>query len=131
MAVVRRTRDEAAPRVRALRDRLEAGLLSALPGARVVGGGAPRLPNTLSLVLPPGAEGGDVVRALDRRGIAVSAGSACHAGERHASRVLLAMGLSPGEAFRAVRVSLGPGTTAAEVDRVLEALPEVFREVAA
>jgi cysteine desulfurase len=61
------------------------------------------------------------------QGIAASSGAACKAGSSHASHVLLAMGVPKEVAQTAVRLSLGRGTTDAEIDRVLEVLP---REVA-
>jgi cysteine desulfurase len=67
---------------------------------------------------------------LDRAGIAVSAGSACHAGSLKPSKVLTAMGYSAAESFRALRLSLGFGNTDEHIDRVLELLPKFAREVA-
>ena len=61
--------------------------------------------------------------ALDRRGFAVATGSACHSGRP--SHVLAAMGLPEPVARGAIRVSLGPGNTAAEVDAFAAALAEV------
>jgi len=113
-----------------LRDRLEAGLLAALPGSFVVGADAPRLPNTSSFILPDGIEAEAVMSHLNRAGVAVSAGSACHSGSVTPSRVLLATGLTAAESFRALRLSLGHGTTDEEIDRVLDLLPAAARHVA-
>ncbi|PKN57758.1 MAG: cysteine desulfurase [Deltaproteobacteria bacterium HGW-Deltaproteobacteria-14] len=113
-----------------LRDRLETGLLAALPGSFVVGREAARLPNTSSFVLPPGVESEAVMSHLNRAGVAVSAGSACHSGSVLPSPVLLAAGLTPDETFRALRLSLGHGTTDDEIDRVLDLLPATARQVA-
>ena len=63
--------------------------------------------------------------ALDRKGIAVSSGSACASGSGEPSHVLLGMGLERGVAFRAIRVSLGIQNTEAEVDRFLAVLGEL------
>ena len=115
----------------ALRDHLEGALLAALPGAFVVGAGLARLPNTSAFVLPPGVEAEAVMGRLNRAGVAVSAGSACHSGSLEPSPVLLATGLTPAEAFRALRLSLGHATTRGEIDRVAELLPAIAREVAA
>ncbi len=125
MAVVEATRDAEAVRLAELRDRLQVGLLAALPGAEAVGAKAPRLPNTLCMLLPSGAQGAAMVTACDAEGVAISAGSACHAGEIRASRVLRQMGYTPDEAVRAVRISLGPATTAAHIDLVLELIPRL------
>ena len=106
-----------------LRQRLEAGL-ARVPGARVFGGEAPeRLPNTLQFAIP-GYEGEALLMQLDRRGIAVSSGSACASGRGEPSHVLLAMAWPRDIAFGAVRVSFGKDNTEAEVDQLLAALRE-------
>jgi cysteine desulfurase len=109
--LARETLAAEADRQRALRDRLEARLVSS--GFVVHGAGAPRLPNTLSGRFP-GVRGSALVARLPE--LAFSTGSACHSGEERASSVLLAMGLSAEEAHGAVRLSLGRSTTVAEVD---------------
>ncbi len=96
---------EAATRLTALRDRLEAGVLAAAPEAVVVGARAPRLPNT-SCVLLPGVPAESQVIALDLAGVRVSAGAACSSGKVARSHVLAAMGLGTAEAGCAIRVSL-------------------------
>jgi cysteine desulfurase len=107
--------------VKALRDRLEAAILDRVPGTRVNGGGAPRLPNTSNICFPGiGAEA--MVIALDLEGFAVSTGSACSSGAVEPSHVLSAMGLSPAEARSSVRFSLGPSNTADQVDALVEAV---------
>lgn len=88
-----------APRLAALRDRIEAEL-----GLEVAGAGAPRLPNTLCLILPGVAAETQVI-ALDLAGAQVSAGAACSSGKVAASAALLAMGLGE-KAGHAIRVSL-------------------------
>ena len=97
-----------------LRDRLEAGLR----GAVVHGAGAPRLGNT-SCIGMPGVPNETQVMALDLAGFAVSAGAACSSGRVGASHVLEAMGVAGAD--EAIRVSLGPGTTEADVDAFAEA----------
>lgn len=108
-----------APRIAALRDRLQAHLVARVPGLRVTGLGAPRLPNTLHVRFP-GRTGHDVLARAP--GVVASTGSACHAGEVHASAVLLAMGIPTEDAVGAVRLSLGRRTTEAEVDVAADAL---------
>jgi cysteine desulfurase len=105
-----------------LRDRFESALRDAF-GPRVSFNGAdvPRLPNTSS-VLFRGADAEGIVIALDLEGIAVSTGSACSSGRVEPSAVLLAMGMTEDEAKSTVRVSLSRFTTAAEIDRVVDAL---------
>jgi cysteine desulfurase len=89
----------------------------------VVSAGAPRLPGHL-LALVPGIRADLLVLALDRAGYAVAAGSACAAGDAEPSHVLVAQGLSAAESRSVVRVSLGPSTTAAEVDGFAAAFRE-------
>jgi cysteine desulfurase len=112
---------ERTARLRALRDRLEAAL-GRIPGGVAIAAAAERLPNTVQFALP-GFDGAALVMALDRKGFAVATGSACHSGRP--SHVLAAMGLPEPVARGAIRVSLGPGNTAAEVDAFAAALAEV------
>lgn len=105
-------------RIAALRDRLEAEILAAVPDARVIGADAPRLANTSCLALP-GAKAETIVMALDLAGVAVSAGAACSSGKVTRSAVLAAMGIDPDLAEGAIRVSLGWATGAADIDRFL------------
>ena len=111
-------------RLAALRDRLEAGLLAAVPGARVNAAEGARLPTAVSVVFP-GAPAETLVAALDLEGIAVSAGSACHAGTTAPSRVLLALGLSPADAKATLRISFGHATAETDVGRLLETIPRL------
>ncbi len=111
--------------VRRLRDRLEAGIQDLVPGTRLNGHPTERLANTVNMVLP-GYRGESVVLALDRRGICISSGSACHSGSPAPSHVLLAMGLSEEDAHCSVRMTLGAHTTGEEIDRTLEALRDVL-----
>ncbi len=78
-----------------------------------------------------GAEGELLVMALDLEGIAVSTGAACSAGTLEPSPAMLALGLSPAEARCVLRVSVGPSTTAEEVDALLGRLPSVLARVRA
>jgi cysteine desulfurase len=103
-AVARRA--EEAERIAALRDRLEEGLLAAVPRARVNGAGAPRLPGTSSIVFE-GCDAETLLMAMDLEGLCASAGSACHSGSTRPSGVLLAMGLRPEDARATIRFSLG------------------------
>ncbi len=102
----------------ALRDRLETAL--SLP---VAGADGERLPGH-SLLLT-GLRGDTLVRLLDERGIAVAAGSACASGATEPDPVLTAMGVDDRTARTAVRVSLGPETTTADVDALIEAWREI------
>jgi len=113
--------EASAARVGALRDRFEALARERLPGVRVNGGGAPRVPNTSNLLFE-GADGEALLIALDLEGICVSSGAACASGSLSPSHVLLAMGLSSAQAHASLRFSMGAQATGAEVDRVVEAL---------
>lgn len=101
-------------RMAALRDRMEASILDALPGAQVNGGGAPRLPNTSNIRIP-GVNAEALVIALDLEGFAISTGSACSSGAVEPSHVLKAMGLAANDARASVRISLGPSNTEEQV----------------
>jgi cysteine desulfurase len=115
-------------RIRGLRDRLASGLLAALPGTRVNGAGAGRLPNTLSVTFP-GADGEALLMSLDLEGICASAGAACTSGSTTPSHVLSAMGLTVDEARATLRLSLGWSSTDADVDHALRVIPGVVRRV--
>lgn len=118
--------DARAAHTRALRDRLEAGL-QALPGLRIFGADAERLPNTVQFALP-GYEGEALLMQLDRKGYAVSSGSACASGKGEPSHVLLGMGVPREIAGGAIRVSLGRDNTEADVDGFLAALKALAAE---
>ena len=107
----------------ALRERLATGL-HAVPGITIFGEQSPRLSNTVQFGLK-GWEGEALLMALDRKGIAVSSGSACSSGKGEPSHVLLGMGLPRDVAYGAIRVSLGKDNTATEVDRFLAVLGEL------
>lgn len=119
---------EAMPGVARLRDRLEALLAERIAGLSVNGAGAPRIPNTLSLVIG-GIEGEAALLLLDKEGIAVSTGSACAAGSMDPSHVLTAMGVGVPLALGALRFSLSAETTERDVLAAAEALPRVVQKL--
>ena len=94
----------AAPR--ALRDRLEAGILSAVPGTDRNGAAAPRVPNTTNISVER-VEAESLLIGLDLAGIAVSSGSACSSGTLEPSHVLKAMGYPHARTLGSIRFSLG------------------------
>lgn len=106
----------------ALRDRLEAALLERIPDAVIHGRGAPRAPHILNISVP-GTDSESLLMALDLRGIACSAGSACQSGSVSPSHVLAAIGVPPDLATSAIRMSLGCLSTGACVDRVADVFP--------
>nr|WP_024278823.1 cysteine desulfurase family protein [Xanthobacter sp. 126] len=117
-----------ADRLAVLRDRLERAVLEGVPGARVVGSGADRLPNT-TMVTFAGLRAETLVIALDLAHVSISAGSACSSGKVGASQVLLAMGLPEDEAAGAIRLSLGWSSTIEDVDAAVEALKKAVPQL--
>ena len=111
---------EEIPRMRALRDCLEAGLKAATPAAVVFGEGVERLPNT-TLFAVSGVKAEIALIAFDLNGFAVSSGAACSSGKVAASHVLAAMAVEPTLAQGAVRVSLGYSTTESDVEHFIAA----------
>jgi cysteine desulfurase len=120
--------EEAAGRMAELRDRLESGLLAAIPEVRRNGHPIVRLPQTSSLAFA-GTEAESLILALDLCGIGVSSGAACSSGSLEPSHVLTAMGLPHARVQGSVRFSLGRETTLEEIDRVLEALPPIVERM--
>ncbi len=98
-------------------------------GAVIHGASAPRLPNTSFFSLP-GAPGPHVARALDELGVAVSTGSACHAGQACESRVLGRMGVPGSLHGCALRVSLGRDTEAGHLEDFFSALAQALDRLA-
>jgi cysteine desulfurase len=107
-------------RVDKLRNILEKTLEARAKETIFVGQAEPRLPNN-SCIVTPGWKGETQVMQMDLAGFAISAGSACSSGKVRASDVLTAMGLDERAAASAIRVSLGPETTEAEVRAFAEA----------
>jgi len=112
-------------RAAVLRDRIEGELRRLVPGTRLNGPRKGRLPNTLNMTLP-GIRGESLVLALDRRGIALSSGSACHAGEPEPSHALTAMGISAEDAHCAIRISLSHASADDDVERFVEAVGSIL-----
>jgi len=106
-------------RLRAMQEQLESGLLGL--GAKIFARGAVRLPNTSYFAFPD-IDGETLVGKLDREGFAVASGAACSSANPEPSHVLRAMGVEPGVARGAVRVSLGAGNTDAEIEQFINAL---------
>src|SRR5438045_6515497 len=90
-----------------LRDGFVHRILKVLPGAQVVGLGQPRLWNTVSALMPEADSQQRWVVKLDKLGFAVSTGSACSSGKEEPSHVIAALGYSPRQAGRVLRLSSG------------------------
>ena len=118
------------PRVRALRDKLENGIVGTIDGASRNGAKEPRLPNTTNIAFD-GVEAEGILLLLDQAGICVSSGSACTTGSLDPSHVLLAMGCSTARARSSIRFSLGIYNTDAEVEYVLKCLPGIISRLRA
>jgi cysteine desulfurase len=119
-----------AVRLAALRDKLIAGVLSAVPASRLNGHPSHRLPNNANFSFDH-VEGESVCLNLDLEGISASPGSACSSTSTAPSHVLLALGLPPHQAFGSLRLSLGRWTTEADIDRVLAVLPGIVARLRA
>lgn len=133
-AVAARAADERlsaeSARLTALRDRVIAGILEAVPSAKLNGPpGAGRLPGNAHFAFP-GCEGDSLLFLLDMAGVSVSTGSACQAGIPEPSHVLRAMGRDEREARGALRVTLGHTTTESDVDALLAAIPTAYAQAA-
>lgn len=122
--------DEENTRVRALRDRLEAGILESIPGSARNGPAEPRLPNTSNLAFE-GVEAEGILMLLDQAGICASSGSACTTGSLDPSHVLTAMGCSAARARGSLRFSLGIYNSDADVDYLLDHLPPIIAKLRA
>jgi cysteine desulfurase len=119
----------AAAHALALRRRLEAGALR-VPGARLNGHQERRLPNTAHFSFE-GLDGHHLVVALDLEGVCVSSGPACSSGSSTPSHVLSAMGVDARSAVGSIRVSVGWGSTDADVERFLAILPRTVERLRA
>jgi len=115
--------DENAEKVSALRDRLIAGL-SNIPHSALNGDPVNRLPGNVSFCFE-GIEGESLLLLLDAKGICASSGSACTSGSLDPSHVLLAIGRPHEVAHGSLRLSLCEWNSDEDVDRILEAVPEV------
>jgi len=123
--LARRNMREENSRVKALRDRLEKGLLQRVPNVLVNGDPEHRLPNTTSLSFEF-VEGESILMKLDELGVCASSGSACTSGSLEPSHVLRAMGIPFTAAHGSIRFSLSIYNTEEEVDFVVERLPAII-----
>ena len=117
-------------RIGALRDRLEQGILAAVPGTAVNGAAQARVPNTTNISFDR-VEAESLLIALDLEGVAVSTGSACSSGTLEPSHVLKAMGFPAHRTQNSLRFSLGLFSTEPEVDFVIDVLPRLVEKLRA
>jgi cysteine desulfurase len=114
--------------VKAMRDRLQNALMTSIPHARINGGLADRLPNTISIAFEF-VEGESILMLLSELGICASSGSACTSGSLEPSHVLRAMGVPFTCAHGSVRFSLSRYTTNAEIDCVIREMPPIIERL--
>ena len=120
--------EEENTRVRALRDRLESGILAAVPHAIVNGDTEHRLPNTTNISFEY-IEGESILLMMDELGICASSGSACTSGSLEPSHVLRAMGVPYTAAHGSVRFSLSVYNTREEIEYVIEKIPPIIERL--
>jgi cysteine desulfurase len=118
----------ATERIRALRDRLEQGILQRISEVQVNGHPTERLPNTLNVSFAY-IEGEAVLLFLDMKGVAASTGSACMSDSFGQSHVIEAMGVDPMMANSNIRFGLGPENTVEEIDYLLDILPDIVQKL--
>jgi cysteine desulfurase len=115
-------------RVRAMRDRLEEGILRSIPACSRNGAREPRLPNTSNVAFDM-IEAEALLLELDKKGVCASSGSACTTGSLEPSHVLTAMGVPRDRARGSIRLSLGIYNTDSEVDYALQVLPGIVEKL--
>lgn len=112
-------------RVRKMRDKLEAGLLSSIPHSMLNGHKTDRLPNTANISFEY-VEGEAILLHMDQYKICASSGSACTSGSLEPSHVLRAMGVPFTAAHGSIRYSLSIYNTEEEIDFVLAKMPPII-----
>jgi len=112
-------------RLMALRDRLIDGILSRVEDVRLNGDPDKRVATNANFSFSY-VEGESLLLGLDMKGICASSGSACTSGSLDPSHVLLAMGIPHEVAHGSVRMTLGRDNTEADIDYVLEVIPEIL-----
>lgn len=115
-------------RLEKLRDDLIAGIESSIPDVQLNGSRTERLPGNVHLSFAE-TSGEALLMALDMKGAAVASGSACTSGSLDPSHVLLALGFDEKTADGAIRISLGRGNDAADVQYLLDVLPGIVERI--
>jgi cysteine desulfurase len=111
-----------------MRDRLEQGILAAVPHCFVTGDPASRLPNTSNIAFEY-IEGEAILLMLNKLGIAASSGSACTSGSLEPSHVMRAMGIPLTAAHGTTRFSLSRYNRMDEIERVIAAVPPIVAQL--
>ncbi len=109
-----------------MRDRLEEGLMDAIPSARINGDTGSRLPNTLNIAFEY-VEGEAILMRFDGKGICASSGSACTSGSLEPSHVLRAMGVPFTCVHGSIRFSLSRYNTMEEIEYVISEAPGIIK----
>lgn len=117
--------DEENSRVKRLRDKLEEGLLSAVPESRLNGHKTDRLPNTSNISFEY-VEGESILLHMNEHKICASSGSACTSGSLEPSHVLRAMGVPFTAAHGSIRFSLSTYNSEEEIDYIIEKMPPII-----
>lgn len=115
-------------RVRKLRDKLEAGIIEAVPDTIVNGSVSSRMPHVSNISFQ-GIEGEALLISLDLQGIAVSTGAACASGSLEPSHVLRAMKISSSRVDSAIRFSLSRMNSDEDIDHALKVVPETVERM--
>ncbi|HZV47332.1 MAG TPA: cysteine desulfurase NifS [Thermodesulfovibrionales bacterium] len=111
-----------------LRDKLEKALMHKCPDVRINGDVISRLPNTTNLSFEY-VEGEAILLRLNEYGVCASSGSACTSGSLEPSHVLRAMGVPFTAIHGSIRFSLSRYNSEAEVDRVIEIMPDIIKSL--
>ena len=121
-------RETEMPRMTVLRDKLIKGIQETIPNVKLNGHPTLRVPTNVNLSFEF-VEGESLLLSLDMKGVAASSGSACTSGSLDPSHVLMAMGICAEVAQGSVRMTLGRENTEADVDYVIEVLPEIVQRL--
>ncbi len=125
--IARRDMKDRVEYTKEITEELLKGLISKIGDIKLNGAEAPRLPNTLNITIK-GIISTELVESLKEE-VAISSGSACHAGVCKPSDVLIAMGLSRKDALSSVRISTGKDNTSEEIDKAIELISEHVRRL--
>jgi len=110
--------------VKAMRDRLEQGIIEQVPHSFITGDLDNRLPNTSDIAFEY-IEGEAILMLLNKAGIAASSGSACTSGSLEPSHVMRAMDIPYTAAHGTIRFSFSRYNTMSEVEEVIKVMPQI------